>query len=376
MFELQVDARLGRVPKYELTSRKGRLVLITDEIRKSVVFIGYRGKDSIELGGTAFFVSIETKRPGPIFTYLVTAKHNIVKIGKRGIDDKVYMRINTKSGSSAWIATDKGEWCEHPDDPSVDVMVFSGWPKESVGADLLSTPLPSIATEEVIRDERVGIGDEVFIVGLFRNHRGENRNLPIARIGNIAMMPEEKVRVQAYGEIDAYLIEARSIGGLSGSPVFVHLPDMRAFPLTPEQEREAEMLKERAARYALDGFMPELPNFRGSAIYLLGLIHGHWSLETSQTRDAIDDFFKEEKLNQGIAIVVPAEKILEVINQPHFKEARDRAIAKYQEKDLPEMDFDASDGAGYEREDFMGDLGKVSRPKPPSPDEGKSKTSE
>ena len=80
-----------------------------------------------------------------------------------------------------------------------------------------------VATDKVINDNAIGVGDEVFLTGLFANHIGQQRNLPIIRVGNIALMPEEPVQHPSLGPIDAYLIEARSIGGLSGSPVFVHL---------------------------------------------------------------------------------------------------------------------------------------------------------
>ncbi len=74
------------------------------------------------------------------------------------------------------------------------------------------------ATDEIIKDQNIGLGDEVFITGLFGYVAGSQKNIPIVRVGNIAMMPDEKVPTE--GEpMEAYLIEARSMGGLSGSPV-------------------------------------------------------------------------------------------------------------------------------------------------------------
>ena len=67
------------------------------------------------------------------------------------------------------------------------------------------------------------MGDEVFVVGLFRHRHGTQRNIPIVRVGNLAALTEEKVATNDFGLVDAYLIEARSIGGLSGSPVFLNL---------------------------------------------------------------------------------------------------------------------------------------------------------
>ena len=51
-------------------------------------------------------------------------------------------------------------------------------------------------------------------------------NLPIVRLGAIAAMPGEYIKTD-WGCLRAYLIEARSIGGLSGSPVFIRVGTTR-----------------------------------------------------------------------------------------------------------------------------------------------------
>jgi hypothetical protein len=127
------------------------------------------------------------------------------------------------------------------------------------------------------------------MTGLFAHLSGSERNLPIIRFGNIAMIPDEPVPTRI-GMIEAYLIEARSIGGLSGSPAFVY--------------------KRAQGRVKL---------------YLMGLMHGHWDIPPENKNDlAITDSFGS--VNMGIAIVVPAKKILEVINHPEL-------VAIRQEKD-------------------------------------------
>ena len=77
-------------------------------------------------------------------------------------------------------------------------------------------------TEKVIKENEIEVGEEVFVTGLFSHHHGQSKNIPIVRVGNISAMPEEKIQTKEH-LMDAYLIEARSIGGLSGSPVFVIL---------------------------------------------------------------------------------------------------------------------------------------------------------
>ena len=99
------------------------------------------------------------------------------------------------------------------------------------------------------------------------------------------------------GNVEAYLVEARSIGGLSGSPAFVR----------------------KTVPVGIGEF------------YLLGLMHGHWDIPTKNKSDLLmaDDLFG--KVNMGIAIVVPAKKIREVLNQPELAKERERL----EEKPLP-----------------------------------------
>jgi hypothetical protein len=87
--------------------------------------------------------------------------------------------------------------------------------------------------------------------------------------------------------MEAHLIEVRSLGGLSGSPVFVVLPPFRRKGSAPSHEARA---------------------------YLLGLISAHWDQRVRS--DQFVDPVEEEKINQGIAAVVPAARILELINAP------------------------------------------------------------
>jgi hypothetical protein len=205
--------------------------------------------------------------------------------------------------------------------------------------------------ETVIREEKIGTGDEVFMTGLFVHLAGKGRNIPIVRTGNLAMLPTERVPT-ALGDMDAYLIEARSIGGLSGSPVFV---------------RETINLKTGDDEF-LSGLGP---------IYLLGVIHGHWDIPPDAKNDirVVDE---TGSVNMGVAIVTPASKLLDVINQDELMEARrqaaedrkrrqvkptmDLALPKTQRSLAPEKE-DRIDIPVPTRQQFTEDLAKVTRRK-------------
>ena len=70
------------------------------------------------------------------------------------------------------------------------------------------------------------------MVGRFINHDGGQENAPTARFGNIAQMPLKTMKYDYGRHQESYLVECRSIGGYSGSPVFVHIQDNTYRPNT------------------------------------------------------------------------------------------------------------------------------------------------
>lgn len=249
---------------------------IPDEVFKCVVFVGL-DKPTLPMGvdfiGTAFFVLVPSSIKGTSYIYLVTAKHVAEKLGNRDF----IIRINTRDGRSLILEAEGAKWFTHPTDSSVDVAVLPHAPSKTE-FDYKAVHIESFLSEEIIRKEGIGVGDEVFITGLFVRASGSARNQPIVRIGNIAMMPDEALPTR-WGNIEAYLIEARSIGGLSGSPAFVRATTGRS--------------------------------------YLLGLMRGHWDIPAETEEIYV-------KVNVGIAIVEPAKKISEVLNHPELVKMREQ----------------------------------------------------
>ena len=154
-----------------------------------------------------------------------------------------------KPGALRWVETNRDQWLDHPD-PNVDLSLYLYQWQDDFDHNVL--PFSMFVNEARIKEHSIGIGDEVFLIGLFSQHYGSQRNVPLLRVGNIAAMPEEPVQLRDGSMMDAYLVEARSIGGLSGSPVFVHLGFTRHV--------------EGRVACAL----------RGPSFFLLGLMHGHW----------------------------------------------------------------------------------------------------
>ncbi|MCH8323407.1 MAG: hypothetical protein IIB64_10115 [Proteobacteria bacterium] len=318
-------------------------MLVPPEIRKCVVFLGImKKKNSVpRLIGTGFFMAQKHGETSSILgfnmVFLISARHIVERGIDRSVDKKIYIRINPKDGAASWVASDASQWRFNPDDSSVDVAVLP-WLPSTEKFDYLCIPENMTATEEVIEKEAIGPGDEVFLTGLFTSHFGKEINIPIIRIGNIAAMPEEKIETKM-GAIDAYLVETRSIGGLSGSPVFVHLTGVRKGKLSLGTE----------------------------PIFWLGLMHGHWDAKVHQDEALDADPFEEEKVNMGIAIVVPVSKILETLNQEDFREMIKKASEKYKKDTLPTADLveERGDDNPKHKEDFNRLLGEAVPKKQP-----------
>ena len=161
------------------------------------------------------------------------------------------------------------------------------------------------ADEEVIKERNLGIGDEIFITGLFTKVTETTKNIPIVRTGNVAMIPGEKI---PFGDslIEAYLVEARSIGGLSGSPVFI---------------RETLAMEAYTASGRISVGQRPLPSnqvvhMQGlGRFYFFGSMIGHWEIPEGFTSTYGLTPTQREAVNMGIAPVVPAHKIKEIILQ-------------------------------------------------------------
>lgn len=323
MLIIQQDYRLGNIPRAFVTDNEKDINMqIPDEIRKCVVFLGHSNKDKTEivLKGTGFFVGIDYPNKDRTFVYLVTARHIIANIKERklAVDNNIFIRINKKDGGFDFIAVPINMFIPHPD--PVDVMILPLAPDIGI-YDYLTLPYHMLLTQDIIEKQNVSLGDDVFMTGLFVRHTGKEKNIPIVRAGNIAAMPEEQVYNKFFGNMDAYLVELRSLGGLSGSPVFVNLSGNRI--MKPNKD---------------NGITTTMSS--GHRFYLLGLLHGHWDLD-SAIQDVITEDYqqeKKEKINTGIGITIPSIQISETLNQPIVRNIREQTIKSINNKNAPTED--------------------------------------
>ncbi|HXA29277.1 MAG TPA: serine protease [Candidatus Angelobacter sp.] len=248
---------------------------LTGRVLKCSAFITTKTASGSTPVATAFLV-----RPTPDETsnvYVVTARHCVEG------SDEIYLRLNRMNREEGCDDLPiSGHWRLHAAD---DIAVR----RVTLGDEYDHAPLDVYDFEALPSSYPVGVGDSVYMVSLFLQRPGVNRVLPIARFGNISALRDERVNVELSNgrtvDLDAYLIEARSWGGHSGSPVFVYLQEGR---------------EEQHPTY--------LPGFGR----LLGVVSGHYlSLEVARLRGNTTPL--DVDINSGIAIVTPSEYVLDLI---------------------------------------------------------------
>ena len=290
---------------------------------------------------TGFFVSVPSQIRGSRYLYFATARH----VAEDLRDSDVHILVNKRGGGKTeLLAMEPPTWFIHPTDTTCDLAIVPVLP--NTDAEFHAIAIEYMLTPAMIQQLSIGIGDEVYSVGLFTEVENTSKNIPILRHGNISMMPTEPVQTEL-GFADVYLIEARSIGGMSGSPVFVR----------PSGKLPAILQ---------DGTAETLLAVRDNT-KLLGIIHGHWDVKESDINQYPVNHDRKYGVNYGIAIVVPAIKLIETLNRPDLSEVRMKHDEKLKKRGVPGLDSakknqqKESAEATFTQGDFEAALKKVSR---------------
>jgi hypothetical protein len=311
-----------------LEARNGLPMTVHEGFRASAAFISstscHDGRNPIIPVGTTFLVNfdLEDRRQSFLRSYVVyaiTAKHVIAAFAET---DPIYVVLNKNNGGYVEIVSHKRDWTFHV---TTDVAAYQLPDLSHLDVLAASTPFQTLVprSKRTSENYHVKLGDPVFTVGLYLGFTGSNSIQPIARFGNISLMPNEREKLKVemspedsqkpyedLPEIEAYLIEVRGWEGQSGSPVFV------SFGKTEEQYDQVTGANQREIILDEDNVAPARPPiirervvaFRPEPV-CIGLIQGYHQdeIELLNTSDM------RYKLNLGISIVVPSEAIIETL---------------------------------------------------------------
>lgn len=184
---------------------------IPDDFLKAVVFIYPSHNAALEglpEGGSGFLVSHGTPESDLRTCYVVTNAH-VVESGGQWvrIDDGRIVHIPNEDWHTGI-----------PDDFAVARLTISDC------TNTVQIPIEKMAlTPEEAQELNVGPGDDTFMIGRFSGHAGRSANNPVARFGNISLMPNrDDLVLDGRGRrVEAYLVEMHTLSGFSGSAVFL-----------------------------------------------------------------------------------------------------------------------------------------------------------
>jgi len=292
---------------------------LVEAMKKTVVFIkttclefdGNGNQVPKSYSGTAFLLGISDSRlNGGLFTYLVTNRHMAQPGIEKGnlcqqptYDLRVDTRVPNRAGSYSMVEQVPLAWT-FPADPSVDLAIAPiGIDQNKLSVMFLPSTLLMSNTD--VTHNKVEEGDSVLFTGLFVQMVGQTHSEPIVREGKIAMIPKERIPTTLGTIGDIYLVDCHVFGGNSGSPMFINLAGQR------------------------EGGLIVGINYK-----LLGIVSGYEIESENFELQTVASYAGTVDANSGIATVVPAQKILDLLDAPALKASREKAISSLTKKQL------------------------------------------
>ncbi|MGE0751074.1 MAG: serine protease [Variibacter sp.] len=279
-------------------------------------------------GGTGFIIQYRGRRNEGVYApqyYAVTNWHVACKNGCSVI------RLNTQDGGTDIIELGPEEWHFLPGKQDIALV--------PINLDQKIHEVAAIGTQMFLTEEaqeRVGVGEDVFMVGLFVDHGGADRNIPSARFGNVSMLPNDKARIEqptGYRGL-SYILDLHSRTGFSGSPVFAYRTfgsDLAAHGHEIEELR----IEDHSRPSVRIGGRGAYLRARNMFVFLgvhWGQFPEKWELRERQDLSeahknslVLDGSYVEGM--SGMTCVIPAWQIWDLLDMPEVKKPRDKLLA-------------------------------------------------
>ena len=246
--------------------------------------------------GTGFFVGMsygDVKDRTWIF--LVTARH--VVLAENGMPrPKLRLRVNAKDSHRAQdlyeLLADR--WFFHEKPNAVDLAVYPLLPKE---AEFKYISNADFVTQDTISKNRIGIGDDVFYLGLlsFEGAAAADRVSPVARFGRLALTSDQPMLSD--GRF-FHFVDANNMPGHSGSPVFLWA--------TPS--RSAWQVVAAPRIFGLYGIVS-------------GVVEYSKDLKARLPQQSVGSPVAIDYRNAGLTAVVPVKFLVEILNREEIRKA-------------------------------------------------------
>jgi hypothetical protein len=270
-------------------------------------------------GATATLISVRAEHPA---LRTLNLQHMYVMTNSHAVLKGAALRVNAKDGSGVDIfEIPASGWIHHQDGDDVAMAPIRQAPSQG----LLAVNIDQFLTEELAVTWGIAPGDDCFFIGRHMYLDGKARNTPAVRFGNLSILDPEPIH-QSERKYDqqSVVVEARSLNGYSGSPVFV----------VPGSDLQG------------DGEKVIARTVMNPPCFLLAIDWGHQGLRRAITGVGYFELSQAEEnvvLNSGMMLVVPAWRLLGLINSEPLMRMRRQAEA---EARRPQALRHAEDGRG------------------------------
>jgi hypothetical protein len=266
---------------------------IPEDVKMCVAYIIEPHIDGNIPIGTGFFVWYKyPEQSDKAYSFLVTAKHVLFN-DKGSLHPSLLVRMNDKLTGHArdFPIINTNAWFFHENAAAVDIAVQPLSPKD---ASFLYIAPRDFVTEKILKDRKIGIGDDVFYSGLLPYHSGRDKIAPVVRFGRLALVTNE---VTIDGKF-YHFIDAGNIPGHSGSPVFLW-----ASPV-----REASALIADSRIFGLYGVVS-------------GVIEYTTEMKVVIRKQTNDKMIPLDSRSGGITAIVPVKYLVEILESSNIKNA-------------------------------------------------------
>lgn len=296
-------------------------------------------------GGSGFLVGVPSEvHEDWNYVYCVTNRHVVQPM------QSPVVRLNTEDGSNDLIELTPDDWIYHQDGDDLAACPIAFKDPKYYKYSMLHPTM--FITKEIIEQQHIGPGDEVYMVGRFVTHQGQQQNTPVARFGNISMADTQLIRNEWGLLQESFLIETRSLSGFSGSPVFLFISPLDVAP-AEYGEREPRTWLLGVDWGHMRSFEPVLKKHDDPHRHDLVPVNQEWMVPS----------------NSGQAQVVPAWKLQELLDQEDMRMARrqeDEQTGRWKKESSATFDTHTSDQSDEEhspfsRDDFFRNLKKVAK---------------
>lgn len=268
------------------------------------VFFLYRDRDAAEAGrdpkGTGFLASM----PSGAIRGVACPAHLYAISNWHVIRDAPVVGLRTTNGQRLVLDFDQAvDWHftpgGHPhqgDDAAIAIVDLED------KLNVMSIPLGLFVTPQMIASYQIGVGEDVFMMGLFADLADKAHNPPKARFGNISMMPSDGAPIRQPNETStksSYVLDMHSRSGFSGSPVFFY----RTVGADLDHANTTNMMLNKPA--------------------LFGLLGLHWGQfpEEFKSKDEYDRQLTLEGMS-GMSCAIPAWRLIDLFNVRELKDMR------------------------------------------------------